>query len=124
MSTEHESAAGTRPDLPREAPPSAASGDLMTSWLRTTVPTLWGATVTALLAAAGPHLPAWAAAPLGAALGDESTALFVTVAAVAAWHAAWRRIEGRVPRWVARAALGSSRRPTYDSRDRRDAPQG
>ena len=113
-------------DAPRSDDESsgAAHGDLMTSWLRTTVPTLWGATVTAGLAAAGPHLPAWAAGPLAGALGDESTALLVTVTTVALWHAVWRRTETHVPRWVARAALGSSRRPTYPPRnppDHRDS---
>jgi hypothetical protein len=124
MSTDHESTDDNRPDLLQVAPPAAAGDDLMTSWLRTTVPALWGATVTATLAAIGPHLPAWAAVPLGAALGDESTTLLVTVAAVAAWHGAWRRVEGHVPRWVARAALGSSRRPRYDARDRKTAQRG
>ena len=115
MSTEHPTTAERRPDLPPTDPPTTAPerSDLVTSWLRTTVPTIWGATVTAILAAAGPYLPAWAAGPLSSALGDESTALLVTVTAVALWHAAWRRVETRVPRWVARAALGSSRRPTY-----------
>jgi len=115
MSTEHPTTAERRPDLPPTDPPPTAPerSDLVTSWLRTTVPTIWGATVTAILAAAGPHLPAWAAGPLASALGDESTALLVTVTAVAVWHAAWRRVEAHVPRWVARAALGSPRRPTY-----------
>lgn len=116
MSTDHESTDDGRPDLPQEAPPTAAGDDLMTSWLRTTVPTLWGASITAALAAIGPRLPDWLADPLGAALGSETTTLLVTVTAVAGWHGVWRRLESRVPRWLARAALGSSRPPTYAQR--------
>lgn len=110
MSTEHPT---TAEDIPDPRPPGPERSDLVTSWLRTTVPTIWGATVTAALAAAGPHLPTWAAGPLAVALGGESTALLVTVTAVALWHAAWRRVEAHVPPWLARAALGSSRRPSY-----------
>lgn len=94
-------------------PPPAPPGDLMTSWLRTTVPTLWGATAAAALSALSPSLPDVVAGPLGTLLTHESTSLLVTVAAVATWHAAWRRAEPHVPRWVARIVLGSARRPTY-----------
>lgn len=115
MSTEHETFEVTDPPPePPEATDPVGGHDLVTSWLRTTVPAIWGASVTAGLAAVEPHLPAWAATPLGAALGDESTTLLVTVAAVAGWHAAWRHLEARAPRWVVRLALGSARQPSYD----------
>lgn len=100
------------------------ASDLVTSWLRTTVPTLWGASTAAALSALAPSLPTWSAAPLGAWLSDESTTLLVTVAVVAAWHAGWRRLEGRVPAWVARVALGSARRPTYRQDGAPGASQG
>jgi hypothetical protein len=115
MSTEHETFEDTDPPPEPQATTDAAGGnDLVTSWLRTTVPAIWGASVTAGLAAVEPHLPAWASTPLGAALADESTTLLVTVAAVAGWHAAWRHLEARVPRWLVRLALGSPRQPSYD----------
>ena len=102
-------------------PPPAPPGDVMTSWLRTTVPTLWGATAAAALSALGPSLPDALAGPLSTLLTHDSTSLLVTVASVAAWHAAWRRAEPHVPRWVARLVLGSARRPSYS--EQRSSPE-
>lgn len=97
----------------RRSPRGETRGDLVTSWLRTTVPTLWGATVSAALAAVAPHLPADLAQPLEALLSSDSTTLVVVVGAVGAWHATWRLLEQRAPRWLVRMALGSPRTPSY-----------
>lgn len=97
----------------RRVPRGETEGDLVTSWLRTTVPTLWGATVSAALAAVTPHLPADLSQPLEAWLSSDSTTLVVAVGAVAAWHATWRLLERRAPRWLVRLALGSPRTPSY-----------
>lgn len=116
-----EAPAGAPPEAPGPAPraphpgPSGetARDDVMTSWLRTTVPTLWGASVTAATTALAPHLPAGLGDAAAAWLGSEATTLAVAVGAVAVWHATWRRLERRAPRWLVRLALGSPRTPSY-----------
>jgi hypothetical protein len=105
---------GPEPGL---ATPSAPAGetasDVMTSWLRTTVPALWGASVTAATTVLAPHLPAGLGDAVAAWLGSEATTLAVAVGAVAVWHATWRRLERRAPRWLVRLTLGSPRTPSY-----------
>ncbi|MCR3719124.1 MULTISPECIES: hypothetical protein [Prauserella salsuginis group] len=79
--------------------------DRLTSWVRTVVPALWAALIAWL---AGLGLPEQFADTLGG-LADE----LVVPAALAGVYALVRWAEPRLPRWLARILLGSSRPPAY-----------
>lgn len=87
--------------------------DRAVSWLRTTVPVLWGTVVAAILRAVSPHLPGDLGAALATWLSSETTIALVTAAAIAAWYALWRWAEPRIPDWLTRLVLGSARPPAY-----------
>ncbi|MEV5721172.1 hypothetical protein AB0L41_45525 [Amycolatopsis mediterranei] len=80
--------------------------DRVTSWVRTVVPGLWSAGVAYLVALG---LPAWLTEPANG-LG-QTAAVPIVLGAV---YAGLRWLEPRVPSWLARFLLGSSRPPTYD----------
>jgi len=85
---------------------------LLTSILRTLVPSLWGSFITWLILL----LPALA--PLQEQLLGLANVLLpiITAVIVAAWYAFWRWLEPRLPDWVTRAVLGSSKTPVYPGR--------
>jgi hypothetical protein len=87
--------------------------DRAVSWLRTTVPVLWGTVVAAILRTATPHLPGDLGTALADWLGSETTLALVTAAAIAAWYALWRWVEPRIPDWLTRLVLGSAQTPVY-----------
>jgi hypothetical protein len=95
--------------------------DRAVSWLRTTVPVLWGTIVAAILRNASPHLPGDLGTALADWLGSETTLALVTAAAIAAWYALWRWAEPRIPDWLTRLVLGSARAPIYTGRHAADA---
>lgn len=83
---------------------------MFTSILRTIVPALWGAFIgwaIGLLPILEPHRES---------LIEYGTPLSAIVAAVliGAWYAFWRWLEPRLPDWLTRAVLGSTKTPTYD----------
>jgi len=89
--------------------------DLVTSWLRTVVPGLWSALVTALLTWATASAP-WLLGVFDALhidLESPTTAVFVMGVVLAIWYAIWRRVEPHVPDWLSRVALGSAKAPSY-----------
>lgn len=92
---------------------SAALSDLAVSRLRTIVPILWGSLVATLLRLVSPHLPGDVGQALVDWLGSELALTAVTAAVIAAWYWVWRRLEPRIPDWLARLALGSARAPGY-----------
>lgn len=48
-------------------------------------------------------------------LGLSELALPILIAVIgAAWYALWRWLEPRMPDWLTRALLGSSKQPVYD----------
>ncbi|WP_075846552.1 hypothetical protein [Saccharomonospora sp. CUA-673] len=79
--------------------------DRLTSWVRTVVPALWAALVAWFV---GLGLPAEFADTLGG-LADE----LIVPAALAGVYALVRWVEPRLPQWLARLLLGSSRPPAY-----------
>ena len=93
--------------------PSTALSDLAVSHLRTAVPVLWGSLLATLLRLITPHLPGDVAAALADLLGSELALTLVTAAAIAAWYAAWRWAEPRIPDWLTRLVIGSARAPGY-----------
>lgn len=89
--------------------------DFVTSWLRTVVPGLWSALVTALLAWAVTSAP-WLLDVFEALhidLESPATVVFVMGLVLAIWYALWRRIEPHVPDWLSRLAMGSAKMPLY-----------
>ncbi|WP_210725775.1 hypothetical protein [Arthrobacter silvisoli] len=85
---------------------------MLTSFLRTIVPALWGSFVGWLLGL----LPILE--PLRPQLIEYSTPLTAIVGAViiAAWYALWRWLEPLLPVWLVRAVLGSAKAPVYPSK--------
>lgn len=83
--------------------------DKATAWLRTVVPAAWGSLIVWLVAQV-PDLPesvvTW--------LTSEATVTVVVALAIGLWYWLWRKIEGRIPDWLIRIVLGSSKSPTYD----------
>lgn len=85
--------------------------DAVVSWIRTVVPTLWGALITSLLTAVD-----WLPGVLEFLHLDPASPGVITAVtgiAVAAWYSLWRWAEPRIPAWLARIVLGSSRIPEY-----------
>ena len=82
--------------------------DRAVSLLRTFVPTAWGAVIGFLL----PYLP-WLPEPVAAWLASEAVVAFVVGLAIVAWYAVWRWAEPKVPAWLVRLVLGSSKTPSY-----------
>lgn len=80
--------------------------DRLRSWIRTTMPALWG-TVAAWLVSTGVIAPD-AAAEVQAGLTAAATPV-----AVGLVYAAARWAEPRVPTWAARLLLGSAVPPKY-----------
>jgi hypothetical protein len=81
----------------------------MTAILRTVVPYFWGIVVAWLITVV-PVL-----APLETDLLGYGTLIAIVLTAVfsAAWYAFWRWLEPRLPAWLVRAVLGSSKTPIY-----------
>ena len=82
---------------------------LLTSILRTVVPALWGSLIAWLIGV----LPILA--PLQADLTGLADIILpiLTAVIIAAWYAFWRWLEPRLPDWLTRAVLGSSKTPVY-----------
>lgn len=78
--------------------------DNMAAWLRTVVPTGWGALIAFLLS----RLPA-----VHEILVNPAVTMFVTGFVVAAWYSAWKWLEPRIPHWLRTFVLGYDRRPIY-----------
>jgi len=89
--------------------------DLAVSRLRTIVPVLWGTAVAALLRLMSPHLPGDVGQDLATWLGSADAIALVTAAAISLWYWLWRKLEPRIPDWLARLALGSAIAPAYSS---------
>lgn len=88
---------------------------ILISVLRTVVPYVWGLFIGWLITAV-PVLQ-----PLENELLSIGTlALPVLIAVIsAAWYAFWRWLEPRLPDWLTRAVLGSSRSPKYNAPEHR-----
>jgi hypothetical protein len=89
--------------------------DAITSWLRTVVPGLWSAAVTAALTWLGTHAP-WAIDLLELLHIDPTSpaaVAFVVTVVLAGWYALWRNVEPHLPPWLTRLTLGSNRPPSY-----------
>lgn len=89
--------------------------DGVTSWLRTIVPGLYSAAITALLTWAAVEVP-WLITVLDALHIDPlapGVVLAVVALVLGAWHALWRRVEPRLPDWLTRVLLGSAASPLY-----------
>jgi len=82
---------------------------MLTAILRTIVPALWGSFIAWLIGVA-PLL-----APFESDLkGLAQVALpVITALIIGAWYALWRWLQPRLPDWVVRAVLGSSKTPVY-----------
>jgi hypothetical protein len=79
--------------------------DSLTSWVRTVVPALWSALVAWLVALGLPSAVTDAAAGL--------VDVLVVPVALASVSALLRWVEPRLPDWLTRVLLGSTRPPTY-----------
>lgn len=82
---------------------------LLTAFLRTIVPALWGSFIAWLIGA----LPILA--PLESQLAGlaELALPVITAVIIGAWYAFWRWLEPRLPDWLTRAVLGSAKTPSY-----------
>jgi hypothetical protein len=74
------------------------------SWLRTVVPTAWGALVTFLLSRAP---------ELHDALVNPGVTMAVTGAVVTLWYSLFRAIENKLPPWLTAFVIGSNATPKY-----------
>jgi hypothetical protein len=84
--------------------PAPNPRDWGVSWLRTVVPTAWGALITFLLS----RFP-----DVHEALSGPGVTMAVTAVAVALWYSLWRWLEPRLPAFLTALLLGSNARPTY-----------
>ena len=84
---------------------------MLVSILRTVVPALWGSIIGWGLGLV-PALEPLRGQLLG--LGDLAAPVVAAVV-IGAWYALWRWLEPRLPDWLTRAVLGSSKAPTYIS---------
>lgn len=84
-------------------PPSSVR-DFGVSWLRTVVPTAWGAVVAFLLS----RVP-----ELHDALVNPGVTMAVTAAVVTLWYTLFRKLEPHIPAWLTAFLLGSNRAPVY-----------
>lgn len=85
--------------------------DRVVSWIRTFVPSAWGALIVWLLGL-WPQLDD----ALAFLQIDPTSPLVVgavTTLAIGAWYALWRWLEPRIPDWLTRIVLGSAQAPTY-----------
>lgn len=85
---------------------------MLTSFLRTVVPALWGSLIGWLLSVA-PVLE-----PLRELLLSQADLLIPILGAViiAAWYQFWRWLEPLLPAWLVRAVLGSAKTPVYEGK--------
>ncbi|MER7014574.1 hypothetical protein ABT324_24380 [Saccharopolyspora sp. NPDC000359] len=79
--------------------------DQLTAWLRTIVPAAWSAVIAALVTAGA---PAW----LVDGLGDAGPTLVVPLV-LGVVYTLLRAVEPRMPAWLTRILLGSSKAPAY-----------
>lgn len=82
---------------------------MLTSILRTLVPSLWGSFIGWVLAVV-PVLE-----PLRAdliAYGDLAVPV-ISAVLIGGWYALWRWLEPRLPDWLTRILLGSAKAPVY-----------
>ncbi len=79
--------------------------DKVVSLLRTVVPVIWGSLIAWLLTVIS--LPA----SVTGFLTNQTDV--VVVVAIAAWYAAFRWLEPKLPAWLTRIVLGSNQTPTY-----------
>lgn len=101
-----------------------ALSDRTVSYLRTIVPTLWGALVATILRVLGPHLPGDVGTAFADVLSSELVLTLVVTVAIALWYWLWRRLERRVPDWLVRLVLGSARTPGYALTPADQTPDG
>ena len=87
-------------------------GDKGASYLRTLVPTLWGALITQLVVW-------WPSAPdvVTDLANNEGVLAALTAGVIFVWYWAWRKIENRIPAWLTRIVLGSNQVPVYVNGD-------
>lgn len=97
-----------------------ALSDRAVSYLRTIVPTVWGALVVTVL----PYLPGAVGATFADVLSSELVLTLVVTVAIAAWYWLWRRLERHVPDWLVRLVLGSARTPGYALTPADQTPDG
>lgn len=95
--------------VPEPVDPGAPS--IVTSWLRTVVPGAWAALITTVLTA-WPWL-AGVLERINVDLSSPAVATVVVALVLAAWYAAWRKIEPLLPDWAKRLVLGGAKSPTY-----------
>lgn len=105
-------------------PDHTALSDRAVSYLRTIVPTIWGALVVTVLRVLGPHLPGDVGTALADVLSSELVLTLVVTVAIAAWYWLWRRLERHVPDWLVRLVLGSARTPGYALTPASQTPDG
>jgi len=82
---------------------------LFTAILRTVIPALWGSFISWLLVIM-PVLAPHQADLLGLA---PLISAVVSAVLIGAWYALWRWLQPRLPDWLVRAVLGSTKTPTY-----------
>ncbi|MCP2265583.1 hypothetical protein ACFQHV_00925 [Promicromonospora thailandica] len=89
--------------------------DLVASWLRTVVPTVWSAVIGTVLAWLAVHA-GWVLDVLELLNIDPTSTAFTTgvvTLVLAAWYLGWRKLEPYIPDWLTRLVLGSAKMPTY-----------
>lgn len=94
-------------------PPAGEPSDRAVALLRTTVPALWGSVVSWLLVQLAARLPPPVTDLLAILLGSDLATSLAVACTVAAWYALWRWCEPRLPSWLVRLTLGSTRAPRY-----------
>lgn len=80
------------------------NSDKVAAWLRTAVPTGWGALIAFLLS----RFPA-----VHEFLVSPAVTMIVTGLASVAWYSLWKWLEPRLPAWATVLVLGFDRPPVY-----------
>lgn len=88
-------------------PDKSPIGDYVASWLRTTVPVLWGMLLTwvaSLIPGISNYLNSQAMIGIGVVIAGAVTVV---------WYSVWRKVEEHLPPMLTRLLLGANSRPVY-----------
>lgn len=85
--------------------PTGSLSDFVVSQLRTYVPVIWGAAITALIG--------WGLLPADMAEQAQNFSVVIMGVVTSIWYLVMRTVEPHLPPWLTRIVLGSNKEPAY-----------